>query len=123
MRTLAKAAAFGGYLPAGSLTGRAAAVAGRRAHRPDAAIVSPAEGRSSIAIASSDKGLQEPIPVSSVQRASWETNDWEFAGWAEPEEAVAFDSLHPAPRLVFGSVPSLEEAKEATSDLKNTLDE
>ncbi|XP_068667910.1 uncharacterized protein [Aristolochia californica] len=54
-----------------------------------------------------------------VQRPVWELDDWEFAG---DEEAELFDSVNPMPRLVCGPAPTFEEAKDATSDLKDALE-
>ncbi|KAK1326655.1 hypothetical protein QJS10_CPA01g01059 [Acorus calamus] len=54
----------------------------------------------------------------SAQKAQqWETfDDWELA-----EDGIVFDTV-PPPRIVFGPVPSLEEAKAATSDLKEAFE-
>ncbi|KAJ0045750.1 hypothetical protein Pint_04346 [Pistacia integerrima] len=61
--------------------------------------------------------------VAEVQKASWELDDWEFAG-GENDFLVAPEpeSSEPMARVVFGGAPSLEEAKEATSELKEALD-
>ncbi|WCJ31315.1 hypothetical protein M5689_012818 [Euphorbia peplus] len=48
------------------------------------------------------------LEVEGVQRPAWELDDWEFAGEEEP-------------RLVFGPVPTFQEAQEATSDLNDAL--
>ncbi|CBI20469.3 unnamed protein product, partial [Vitis vinifera] len=58
-------------------------------------------------------------PVS-VQRPSWELDDWEFAS---VEEEINIGTGEPLPRVVFGGVPTLQEAKEATSELKDALDQ
>lgn len=44
---------------------------------------------------------------------SWDLDDWEVADGAEVEEA--------APRAVLGGVPSIQEAKEATTELKHAI--
>ncbi|KAJ8754636.1 hypothetical protein K2173_010727 [Erythroxylum novogranatense] len=49
-----------------------------------------------------------------VQKPSWELDEWEFAGGQEEEE-----ELH---RVVFGGAPSLDEAKAATTELKDALE-
>lgn len=50
---------------------------------------------------------------------AWDLDDWEFEG----EELVADKySSSSTPRVVFGSVPTIEEAKEATEELKEALD-
>ncbi|KAG6512956.1 hypothetical protein ZIOFF_031095 [Zingiber officinale] len=105
-----KSAALGGYRSIGLFAGRAAVAAGLRASYPAIATVS-VEGGPSMSICSLDKGSQEASPVSAVQKPWWE----------EEQEVVPLESLDPAPRLVFGPVPTLEEAKEATSDLAVTL--
>lgn len=123
MRTAAKAA-LGGYRSAGPLVGQAAAAAARRASRPPPTTVSAvapvADGSPAISLLSSEKGRSDAVAVQEIQRPSWEIDDWEFAGGEEEEELL--DSLHPAPRLVFGPVPTLEEAEEATADLKDAVE-
>ncbi|KAK8542704.1 hypothetical protein V6N13_136740 [Hibiscus sabdariffa] len=58
------------------------------------------------------------------QMASWEMiDDWEFAGGIEEEVPTAISGVgKPMARVLFGGVPTLEEAKEATTDLKDALD-
>lgn len=61
-------------------------------------------------------GVSSGVDVSAVQKASWEA-DWEFAGVEDlspPPEPIA--------RVVFDAAPTLQEAKEATTDLKEALD-
>ncbi|KAJ9671935.1 hypothetical protein PVL29_025539 [Vitis rotundifolia] len=55
-----------------------------------------------------------------VQRPSWELDDWEFASVVEE---INVGTGEPLPRVVFGGVPTLQEAKEATSELKDALDQ
>lgn len=57
--------------------------------------------------------------VEVVQKATWEIDDWEFANF---EDELAMDAAGPKPRIVFGAVPSFEEAKEATAEVKEALD-
>lgn len=123
MRTAAKAA-LGGYRSAGPVACQAAvAAAARRASRPPPATVSAvapaAEGGPAVPLLSSEKGRSDALAVQEIQRPSWEIDEWEFAGGVEEE---LLDSLHPAPRLVFGPVPTLEEAQEATADLKDAVE-
>ncbi|XP_039131838.1 uncharacterized protein LOC120268560 [Dioscorea cayenensis subsp. rotundata] len=66
-----------------------------------------------------EHGHADAPVASSIQRPSWEVDEWEFAGGNEEE---LLDLLHPAPRLVFGPVPTMEEAKDATSDLKDAIE-
>lgn len=51
----------------------------------------------------------EVVPVHTA--ASWD--EWDFAD----------DGGLVVPRVVFGSAPTLEEAKEATADLKDAIDQ
>ncbi|MBA0859947.1 hypothetical protein Goshw_012345 [Gossypium schwendimanii] len=61
-------------------------------------------------------------------KSSWErVDDWEFAGDFEQEAALegsiaASGKPEPIARVLFSGVPSLEEAEEATNDLKDALD-
>nr|XP_016453586.1 PREDICTED: uncharacterized protein LOC107777929 [Nicotiana tabacum] len=59
------------------------------------------------------------VDVSSVQKILSEFDDWEMAGG---EEDMIVKSGEPLPRVVFGGAPSLQEATEATSDLKDALE-
>ncbi|KAL2523642.1 Uncharacterized conserved protein (UCP012943) [Abeliophyllum distichum] len=77
---------------------------------PVTAMVSSAEHANSVALSQSQIDVQGPC---------WEFDDWEFAGSEEELMVGAGESL---PRVVFGGVPSLEEAKEATSELCNSLE-
>ncbi|KAM3302407.1 hypothetical protein P3S67_016909 [Capsicum chacoense] len=56
---------------------------------------------------------------SSVQKVVTEFDDWEMAG---DEEEMMVSVGEPLPRVVFGGAPSLQEATEATSDLKHALE-
>ncbi|KAJ0045749.1 hypothetical protein Pint_04347 [Pistacia integerrima] len=60
--------------------------------------------------------------VAEAQKALWELDDWGFAG-GENDFLVAPEpkSSEPIARVIFGGAPSLEEAKEATSELKEAL--
>ncbi|XP_057948184.1 uncharacterized protein LOC131143829 [Malania oleifera] len=68
------------------------------------------------AIASSSPAQPEAVEM---QRSSWDSDDWEFAGVGEE---MILDVDYPPPRLVFGDVPTLEEAKSATADLTDALE-
>lgn len=122
MTTAAKAAALGGYRSGLPLAGQAAAAAARKASRLPPATVSAvapaAEEGLAVPLLSSEKGQSDAPAVQAIQRQSWEIDDWEFAGGEEE----LLDSLRPAPRLVFGPVPTLEEAKDATADLKDAVE-
>lgn len=67
---------------------------------------------------SSSQSVKAAADVVSVHRPAWEIDDWEFAGF-EDEPVMAA----PMPRIVFGGVPSFQEAKEATAELKDALDQ
>ncbi|PIA50869.1 hypothetical protein AQUCO_01200268v1 [Aquilegia coerulea] len=48
-------------------------------------------------------------------------DDWDFA--EDDDYGMGLlDSMNPKPRLVFGGVPSYDEAKEATNDLKEAVE-
>ncbi|XP_022936670.1 uncharacterized protein LOC111443193 [Cucurbita moschata] len=57
--------------------------------------------------------------VDVVQKPIREIDDWEFANF---EDDLAVDAAGPEPRIVFGTVPSFEEAKEAAAEVKEALD-
>ncbi|MCL7034825.1 hypothetical protein MKW94_026315 [Papaver nudicaule] len=56
--------------------------------------------------------------ASAIESPSWRIDDWEFT---DGEEILLSESS-PMPRVIFGGVPTLEEAEEATSELKDALD-
>ncbi|GMI85300.1 hypothetical protein HRI_002199300 [Hibiscus trionum] len=64
------------------------------------------------------------VSSASDMTASWEmVDDWEFAGGIEEEVPTAISGGgKPMARVLFGGVPTLEEAKEATTDFKEALD-
>ncbi|KAM7492648.1 hypothetical protein LguiA_035569 [Lonicera macranthoides] len=78
--------------------------------------------RSKRAVVSSspDETLNGNIEDSSVQKPLGEIGDWEFAGGNE--EMFVGESGEYMPRLVFGGVPTLDEAQVATSELKEALE-
>ncbi|XP_043718956.1 uncharacterized protein LOC122666909 [Telopea speciosissima] len=123
MRAAAKVASFGvnGGLrgaPSVPLAEQSMATTAGKASRPATSIfssVAAEEGRSSVMLSSQNGKID-----ASVQRPLWEIDDWEFAG---DEGDLLLDSTAPMPRVVFGEVPTLEEAKEATCDLKDALDQ
>ncbi|KAG8365019.1 hypothetical protein BUALT_Bualt18G0059400 [Buddleja alternifolia] len=57
--------------------------------------------------------------VASKSQAGVEIDDWVFAGGEEEVMVVAGE---PMPRVVFGGVPTLQEAIEATSELTEALE-
>ncbi|KAH9626783.1 hypothetical protein KSS87_001942 [Heliosperma pusillum] len=69
---------------------------------------------------------------SSVQRPAWELDEWEFAHVEDEQHevfvrdknggGVGLDMAKVLPRVVFGPVPTIEETKEATSELKDALE-
>ena len=97
----------GGVVPESSIS-----AAGRAAARPVGAI----------AAKSSSESVKASVAIDapSVEKPCFgEINDWEFAGF---EEEIPSASGDPLPRLVFGGAPSIEEAKEATTELKDALE-
>ncbi|KAL6538380.1 hypothetical protein OROGR_012368 [Orobanche gracilis] len=70
----------------------------------------PVTGAENVKVMASnlEAGVQRPI------------DDWVFAGGEEDE--VVSSAGEPIPRVVFGGAPSLQEAKEATSELTVALE-
>ncbi|XVE50464.1 hypothetical protein DITRI_Ditri01bG0164300 [Diplodiscus trichospermus] len=91
-------------------------------------VVAPRSASSAINVSSGGVSSVAETTVSDNQKVSWEmVNDWEFAGGVEEEVALegstsVFGGREPMAQVLFGGVPSLEETKEATSDLKDALD-
>ncbi|KAB1995538.1 hypothetical protein ES319_D13G168000v1 [Gossypium barbadense] len=85
-----------------------------------------ASGSASSGISVSGGGVSSvaDMTASPNQMMSWEmVDDWEFAGGVEEEVPTAISGGgEPMPRVLFGVAPTLEEAKEAASDLKDALD-
>ena len=71
-------------------------------------------------ISSSSEGGSKIESV--VRRSVWEVDDWQFAGGSDDDDLIDDRSEPPMPRMVFGPAPTLEEAKEATSELKDALE-
>ncbi|KAL7218125.1 hypothetical protein ACSBR2_011405 [Camellia fascicularis] len=108
MRAAAKVAGIGVVNAGlrGSVTAEhPVSAAARKASRPVSAIVS------------SSDDVKSNVIDAAVQRPCWELDEWEFAGGVE-DQMIG----EPMPRLVFGGAPTLQEAKEATSDLKDALE-
>ncbi|CAM8987876.1 unnamed protein product [Rhodiola kirilowii] len=76
----------------------------RKSYAPISSVVQSCEGSS---------------VTESVQRPSWELDDWEFAG---VEEDLSVESGELLPRVVFGRAPTKEEAEVATLELKDALE-
>ncbi|XP_054812075.1 uncharacterized protein LOC129313154 [Prosopis cineraria] len=51
--------------------------------------------------------------------ALWDTDDWEFADTGD----LVMEAGEPMPRVVFNAVPSFQEAKVATTELKEAIDQ
>ncbi|KAL3612568.1 hypothetical protein D5086_003588 [Populus alba] len=78
----------------------------RNASRPVSAIISSTLSGGEVA--------------ATVQRPSWELDEWEFAGGVEEETVM--HSAEPVARVVFGGAPpSLQEAEAATFELKDAF--
>ncbi|XWS27919.1 hypothetical protein CRYUN_Cryun25bG0021700 [Craigia yunnanensis] len=92
--------------------------------------VAASRSAASSAIAASNGGVSSvaDMTASANQKVSWEmVDDWEFAGGVEEEVAMVGSTAvsergEPMARVLFGGVPSLDETKEATADLKDALD-
>lgn len=107
MRTAAKIAGIGvgrtGFR--GAPAAHPAEQSVRNASRPASAMVSSQGAKPA-----------EMAPLHAT--APYELDDWEFADAGDLVMAAG----EPMPRMVFGGVPTLEEAKEATSELKEAID-
>ncbi|KAK8930553.1 hypothetical protein KSP39_PZI016906 [Platanthera zijinensis] len=115
IKTAAKAASFGAYRS--PLIDETA----RRASRHQVAALSSAspalESGLTVPLLSSDKEQAETSAV--THWPAWELDDWKHVGGRVEEK---FGSANPSHRQIFGPAPSLEEAKEATADLKDALE-
>ncbi|KAI4333782.1 hypothetical protein L6164_018546 [Bauhinia variegata] len=109
MRTAAKVAGFG--LAANGMRGvplvPPAEQSVGKASRPVSAVLSSQGGTRAAEVA--------PLHTA----ASWEMDDWEFAD----DNELVVQAGEPMPRVVFGGVPSFREAKAATSELKDAIDQ
>jgi hypothetical protein len=72
---------------------------------------------SAILSASSSEGVKAGFVDASAAHVSAVWDDWDFA-----EEELLMASEEPKPRIVFGGVPSIQEAKEATTELKDAVE-
>lgn len=68
-------------------------------------------------LSSSSASSKTPSTEVSSITAAWD--DWEFT---DSVEELKIEAGEPMPRVVFGGVPSFQEAKEATAELKDALD-
>ncbi|KAI9070807.1 hypothetical protein K1719_047237 [Acacia pycnantha] len=111
MRTVMKVAGLG--VANGSLRGvpkpPTAGQSSMRAPRPAPAAVSSQGVKAATAEVAS--------PVHTV--ASWDEDDWEFADASE----LIMKAGEPMPRVVFDAAPSFQEAKAATTELKEAIDQ
>ncbi|MED6150864.1 hypothetical protein PIB30_076688 [Stylosanthes scabra] len=107
MRTAAKIAGIG--------VGRAG-LRGSTASLPTEQSVRNASRPASAGVSSQGAKPAEVAPLHTA--ASWELDDWEF----DDEGELAMVAGEPMPRLVFHGVPTFEEAKEATNELKEAID-
>lgn len=71
-----------------------------------------------LAIVSGKGGEVAPgdVPQAAVQMPAWEVDEWDFAAFEEGPVR------EPMARVVFGGVPSYEEAKAATAELKDAIE-
>ncbi|KAI3753852.1 hypothetical protein L2E82_25916 [Cichorium intybus] len=109
MRAAAKAATMGVF-NGGLRGGESVVSAARQANRSVASVVSSSDDVK-LAIANNDGKAN-----SSVEKPY---DDWEFAG---VEDELFMETREPMPRLVFGGAPTIQEAKQATSDLNDALE-
>ncbi|KAJ1441955.1 hypothetical protein SESBI_01165 [Sesbania bispinosa] len=71
---------------------------------------------SSAGVSSQGAKTAEVAPLHTA--ASWDLTDWEFADGGD----LVMEAGEPMPRVVFGDVPSFQEAKEATTELKDAIE-
>jgi hypothetical protein len=83
----------------------------RNASRPVSAILTSSTSAPNSGSGDVAPAQQMPVP------AAWD--DWDFA---DGEEGLVMEAGEPMPRLIFGGVPSFQEAKDATAELKDALD-
>lgn len=93
--------------------------AARKVARPVSVFTSSSSSSSSTDTLKTSAASSGGIDQGAVKVACWDIDEWEFAGGEEDLLAVSSEEL---PRLVFGGTPSIEEAKEATSELKDVLE-
>ncbi|KAA3472487.1 HEAT repeat-containing 8 [Gossypium australe] len=92
-------------------------------------VAAPRSASSPIAVSSEGVPSVCLTTSSANQKASWEhVDDWELSGGIVEHEVALEGSSdasgqgEPIAGVLFGGVPNLEEAKEATADLKDALD-
>lgn len=91
----------------------------RAARQPTSSFVPAVEPGLSVPSLSACPIQNEPPAVTvAACWPDWEFDDWELAGNKEQ----SLESADVAPRLVFSPAPSIEEATEATNDLKDALE-
>ncbi|KAK6934367.1 hypothetical protein RJ641_034522 [Dillenia turbinata] len=88
--------------------------ASRNFSRSISAVASTGDGRPGVVLS-----VNTDSPTT-MQKPSWEVDDWDFVNGEE--DPMILETADSMPRLVFGRVPSLEEAKEATFELKDALE-
>ncbi|KAK9049473.1 hypothetical protein SSX86_031557 [Deinandra increscens subsp. villosa] len=112
MRAAAKVAGLG--VMNGTIRGgeNPVVTAARHATRSVASVVSSTSDDLKLTIAGSDCNKN-----SSVEKPC--DDDWEFAGG---EDELFMEAGEPMPRIVFGGAPTIQEAKQATSDLNYALE-
>uniref|UniRef100_A0ACD6A345 Uncharacterized protein n=1 Tax=Avena sativa TaxID=4498 RepID=A0ACD6A345_AVESA len=113
MRTAAKVGIAGGAA--------AAAAGGRFRNVAPAFATAPAAEAAAAASLVSAAGEIPAVAPAGSQWASWEVDDWEFADWRDAAVSDVEEAVVGRPRLVFAP-PSLEEAEEATTELRDAID-
>ncbi|KAF7822822.1 uncharacterized protein G2W53_020966 [Senna tora] len=110
MRTVVKAAGIG--VASTGLRGLPGASPAehsvRQASRPVSAVLS-----------ASSQGAKAAEVAPLHTAASWDSDDWDLAF----DEELVMKAGEPTPRVVFDGVPSFNEAKAATAELKDAIDE
>ncbi|XP_073145381.1 uncharacterized protein [Henckelia pumila] len=112
----------GAMRAAAKLTGVTVAAGGIRGIKAEHLPMSSAKrGPFSVRAAATtiSSGEEMKLVSSQSQNSCSEIDDWVYAGG---EEKVIMGAGEPMPRVVFGGAPTLQEAKEATSELAVTLE-
>ncbi|KAL8510490.1 hypothetical protein ACS0TY_017341 [Phlomoides rotata] len=103
----------GAIRSAAKVAGMAAATGGLRSFTPEHLTFS-----SSARMPSSGRPVASNLESGGVQMPCVELDDWVLPF----KEEVGIEASDPMPRLVFGGPPTLQEAKEATSELSIALE-
>ncbi|KAK6946821.1 hypothetical protein RJ641_000294 [Dillenia turbinata] len=120
MRAAAKSAGVGVVhsamrsMPSVPKAEHSVSAASRSVSRSISAVAATADGKPGVVLS------VNTASSATLQKPSWEVDDWDFVNGEE--DRMVLKTAESMPRLVFGGVPSLDEAKEATFELKEALE-